>query len=278
MPRSASGDGQPGLGGPHEDAPALLAPQHLVGGRVRDAVHVDLVELDVAATAPSLPQLRRADSRVTRPNPFVESNQVLADRGDGRGSAPGHGVALGRILTHRGVARLDRRDSPTGKILLVALQDRDVLAKRLGAFHDLELDVLQLRLPARQRGQLVLQRLKILGRTGPRLEPSAVARRAVANQLDIRLRLLDLALHVGERRTRVDQLGVEGPRFVLQRRNLTVLGQVRRRVVDLVEASVDGLEVEQRKLTVRVGFQRVLPSAAFAPTTNVQGSVRRVET
>ena len=50
------------------------------------------------------------------------------------------------------------------------------------------------------------------------------------------------------------------------------------RVVDLVEARVDGLEVEQRKLTGRVGFQLVLPSAAFVPTTNVQGSVRRVET
>ena len=35
---------------------------------------------------------------------------------------------------------------------------------------------------------------------------------------------------------------------------------------------------EIRKLTGRVGFQLVLPSAAFAPTTNVQGSVRRVET
>jgi hypothetical protein len=58
-------------------------------------------------------------------------------------------------------------------------------------------------------------------------------------------------------------------------------------MVDLVEAGVDGLEVEQRKLTGRVGFQLVPPGgcsgvvgdsfAALAPTTKVQGSVRRVE-
>jgi len=153
-----------------------------------------------------------------------------------------------------------------------------VLAERLGAFHDLELDVLQLRLPSGQRGQLVLQGLQILGRTGSGLEPSPVAGRAVANELDVGLRLLDLALHVGVSGTRVDELSVEGAGLVLQRRDLPVLGQVRRRMVDLVEAGVDGLEVEQRKLTGRVGFQLVLPSAAFAPTTNVQGSVRRVET
>ena len=85
-------------------------------------------------------------------------------------------------------------------------------------------------------------------------------------------------MHVGESGTRVHQLGVEGAGLILQRRNIPVLGQIGCRVVDLVEPRVDGLEVEQRKLTGRVGFQLVLPSAAFVPTTNVQGSVRRVET
>ena len=124
----------------------------------------------------------------------------------------------------------------------------------------------------------MLQRLEILGGTGAGLEPSPVPGGAVANELDVGLRLLDLPLYVGEGGARVDELSVESAGLVLQRRDLAVLGQVRRRVVDLIEAGVDGLEVEQRKLTGRVGFQRVLPSAAFAPTTNVQGSVRRVET
>ena len=232
----------------------------------------------MTAAAASLPQLRRADSGVTRPNPFVESHEVLADRRDGRRPTPGHGVALGRILAHRGVARLGRCAQPTSKFVLVPLQDGHVLAERLSAFHDLELDVLQLGLSAGQRGQLVLQGLEVLGRTGPGLEPGPVAGGPVANELNVGLRLLDLPLHVGESGTRVDELGVESAGLVLQRRDLAVLGQVRRCVLDLVEARVDRLEVEQRKLTGRVGFQLVLPSAAFAPTTNVQGSVRRVET
>jgi hypothetical protein len=58
-----------------------------------------------------------------------------------------------------------------------------------------------------------------------------------------------------------------------------MLGEVGRRVRDLVEPRVDGLEVEQRELTDRVGFQLALPweRAALAPTTKVQGSVRTVE-
>jgi hypothetical protein len=58
-------------------------------------------------------------------------------------------------------------------------------------------------------------------------------------------------------------------------------------VLDLVEPHVDRLEVEQRELTGRVGFQLVPPGgcsgeggdslAALAPTTKVQGSVRSVE-
>ncbi len=46
---------------------------------------------------------------------------------------------------------------------------------------------------------------------------------------------------------------------------------------DLVQPGVDGLQVEQGELTGGVGFQDV-PPAALAPTTKVQGSVRRVET
>jgi hypothetical protein len=38
-----------------------------------------------------------------------------------------------------------------------------------------------------------------------------------------------------------------------------MLGEVGRRVRDLVEPRVDGLEVEQRELTDRVGFQLALP-------------------
>ena len=155
-----------------------------------------------------------------------------------------------------------------------------MLAKGLGPLHDLELDVLQLGLPARQRRQLVLQRLEILGGAGSGVEAGAVAGGAVADQLDVGLGLLDLTLDVGQGCARVDQLSVERSRLVLKRRDLAVLGQVGRRVGNLVEPRVDGLEVEQRELSDRVGVQLALPGerAALAPTTKVQGSVRRVET
>ncbi|HEU5000081.1 MAG TPA: hypothetical protein VFT68_14160 [Lapillicoccus sp.] len=151
-----------------------------------------------------------------------------------------------------------------------------MLAERLGALHDLELDVLELGLATGQRGQLVLDRLEVLGGAGAGVEPGPVAGGAVADQLDVGLRLLDLPLDVGEGGPGVDQLGVEGARLVLQRPDLPVSGQVRGRVLDLVEPGVDGLEVEQRELTGRVGFQ--LEPPRLAPTTKVQGSVRRVET
>ena len=126
----------------------------------------------------------------------------------------------------------------------------------------------------------MLDGLEVLGRAGSGVEPGPVAGRAVADQLDVGLGLVDLALDVGQGGPGVDQLGVERARLVLERADLPLLGQVRRRVLDLVETGVDGLEIEQRELTGRVGFQLGGPSseAALAPTTKVQGSVRRVET
>ncbi len=126
----------------------------------------------------------------------------------------------------------------------------------------------------------MLEGLQVLRAAAARLEARPVPRRPVANQLHVGLGLLDLALHVGQSGPRVDQLRVERSGLVLQGRDLAVLGQVRRGVVDLVETGVDGLEIQQRELSDRVGFQLALPGerAALAPTTKVQGSVRRVET
>ena len=210
----------------------------------------------MASAAAPLTQLGRADTGMTGADPLVERREILAD-GDHRGRpAAADGVTLRRKLAHRRVPGGDRRGQPGGKVLLVPFQDRDVLAKGLGPLHDLELDVFQLGLAARQRGQLVLQRLEILGGAGSGVEAGAVAGGAVADQLDVGLGLLDLTLDVGQGGARVDQLGVERPRLVLQRRDLAVLGQVRRRVGDLVEPHVDGLEVEQCELTGRVGVQQ----------------------
>ena len=51
-----------GLGGADQDAAALLAAQHLVVGGRLDAVHLDVVELELAAAATTLAQGCRAEA------------------------------------------------------------------------------------------------------------------------------------------------------------------------------------------------------------------------
>lgn len=123
----------------------------------------------------------------------------------------------------------------------------------------------------------MLDRLQVLGRARPGVEPRLVTGCPVADQLHVSLGLVDLALHVGQGRARVDELRVQGPGLVLEGQDLLVLGQRGGCVPDLVQPRVDRLQVKQGELTGEVGFQDV-PPAALAPTTNVQGSVRRVET
>ena len=53
---------QPGLGGAHEDAAALLAAQHLIGRGGREPADVHRVELELAAPTAAGPQLRCADA------------------------------------------------------------------------------------------------------------------------------------------------------------------------------------------------------------------------
>jgi len=134
-----------------------------------------------------------------------------------------------------------------------------VLTEGLDPLHDLEFDVLELGLPPGERGQLVLQGLEVFGRPGAGVEPGAVAGGPVAHQLHVGLSLVDLTLHVGQRRPGVDQLGVDRARLVLQRGDGAVLREVGGRVRDLVEPGVDGLQVEQRELAGRVGFQQEPP-------------------
>lgn len=245
----------------------------------------------MAAATTSLLQLGRADASVRRADPLVEGGEVVTDPADNSLTPTGHAIALGRVLPHGRVPVGYGGLQPGRQVVPQGLQGGDVLAQGLGPLHHLELDVLELGLPSSERGELVLERLEVLGRPGAGLEPGAVAGGAVPHQLHVGLGLVHLTLHVGQRRPRVDQLGVDRARLVLQRSDLAVLRQVRGRVRDLVEPGVDGLQVEQRELAGRVGFQQEPPgvcgvgglvvidgAAALAPTTNVHGSVRNRET
>ena len=73
---------EPGLGGAHEDAAALLAAQHLVVGGAADPLDVDLVELEPAPAAAALAQRGRADAAAGGADLLVERHQVRADLGD----------------------------------------------------------------------------------------------------------------------------------------------------------------------------------------------------
>ena len=158
--------------------------------------------------------------------------------------------------------------------------------ERLGPLHDLELDVLELGLAPRERRQLVLQCLEVLGAALAGVEPRLVAGGAVAHELDVLVGLRQLALDVTGRRARVDDVRLERAELAPGRLDGRRLGQGGLGVRDLVETRVDGLQVEQAPLAGRVGFQDTPPvsgaarsaRAAFAPTTNVHGSVRMAET
>ena len=161
----------------------------------------------------------------------------------------------------------------------LGVQLRDRRLGVLGALHHLELDVLELGLPTDQRGELVLDRLEVLGGAGAGVEAGLVASRAVADQLHVGLGLGDLALDVAQLGPGPHQQRVEALGLGLEVGQPGVLGQVLAGVLDLVETGVYRLQVEQSPLTGRVGFQDVPPGPAggSAPTTKSHGSVRSVE-
>ena len=115
------------------------------------------------------------------------------------------------------------------------------------------------------------------------VEPGLVACCTVADQLDVLLRLGQLALDVADGGAGIDELGVDRGQLAPGRGDRGDLGQVRPGMGDLVEPRVDGLQVEQTPLAGRIGFQDTPPGesasvlAEFAATTKVHGSVRMDE-
>ena len=115
------------------------------------------------------------------------------------------------------------------------------------------------------------------------VEPGLVTCCAVADELDVLLRLGQLALDVADGGAGIDELGVDRGQLAPGRGDRCDLGQVRPGMGDLVEPRVDGLQVEQTPLAGRIGFQDTPPGesassrAEFAATTKVHGSVRMDE-
>ena len=215
----------------------------------------------LAAAAPPLAQRGGADAALVGPDLLVERDQVLPTPARrSRPGAPTVGVALGRVVAHR--ARPVASTTAASRVArspLVALEDghvlgqasaRSMISSSMSSSSDWRRD---------SEVSSCWSAWRSLAVPVPGVQPGLVAGGPVADLLDVGLGLVDLALHVGQGGPRVDQLGVERARLVLERGDLAVLRQVRRGVRDLVEPHVDRLEVEQRELAGRVGFQLVPP-------------------
>ena len=129
---------------------------------------------------------------------------------------------------------------------------------------------------AGQRNELALQGLQILGGPGARVETSLIAGGPRTHELDIGLGLVDLALHVRQRRPGQGELAIEGDLGMVQAGQSGQGRQVSAGMGQLVEPGVEQLDLDQPGLLVRLRFQGVPPSA-FTPTRKSHGSVRKVE-
>jgi hypothetical protein len=200
-----------------------------------------------------------------RAQPVIESKQVSGDVGDQQlAFSAGLLLQLGD-LGRRGVAGLELL-GPAGLDLEELPSQRIQLGlSRLEPLHHGELLVLEVADPAMERLDLVLHRLELLGIT----DQSAVDALLVAGTpgldlLDVRVGLplfagqvLDLGLgaavagaHVGA------PLGQGGQRGLLGERLESML--------ELIQARVDELQIEQLQLGERVSFQGWLLGSAIA--------------
>ena len=139
--------------------------------------------------------------------------------------------------------------------------------RRLEALHHVEHDVLEVALPLRQRGDLVLEALELLGRGDlPGVEPLLVTRRARAHLLDVALGLAQLAGDVAGLGLGADDLVAQRRHRRLQLGQRGVLGQRLPPVRELVDAGVQGLHVEQALLVGGGSFQRGSPVVGAVPS------------
>src|SRR6476469_4294629 len=277
---------QTGLARTDHDAAALLTADDLVLRSRADAAEVDVAELEPATAAPAVAQLGGGQAAAAGTDLLVQRDELLADAGDDVRTSGGDLLSLCVELRDGGVAlSLEVRDA-RDQLGPPRLQLGDARGQRLGPLHDLELDLLELGLAPGEGRQLVLEGLEVLGAALARVEPRLVAGGTVPDELDVLVRLRQLTLDVTGRRAGVDDVRLERSELTPSRLDGRRLGQGGLGVRDLVQTRVDGLQVEQAPLAGRVGFQDTPPGsgaarsarAAFAPTTNVHGSVRMVET
>ncbi len=230
----------------------------------------------MAALALALVEPGRADAALLLAQLLVELDQVggdgsrdeLALLGDGGGLDVQLG--LGGIAADSGVIGLGLHGGdPLGQL-------GEALLDRFAALHDLQDDLFQVALALGEGDDLALEVLQVLrGGDGARVEPLLVARGALADLVDVLLGLGLLAATVALLGLRGDEQVAQLAEVLGQRLDLGVLGQGLALVGELLEADVQGLDVEKADLVGGRGVQLGAPGEVWWKD---QGSVTVFET
>lgn len=231
----------------------------------------------MAALALALVEAGRAHAALLLAQLLVQLEQVGRDGARDELALLGEGGGLGVQLGLGGVAAgggvvglgLDGGD-PLGQL-------GEALLDGLAALHDLQDDLLQVALALGEGDDLALEVLQVLrGGDGAGVEALLVARGALADLVDVLLGLGLLAAAVALLGLRGDEQVAQLVEVLGERLDLGVLGQRAALVGELLEAGVQGLDVEEADLVGGRGVQLGAPGEEV--WWEDQGSVTVFET
>src|SRR5690606_36167831 len=175
----------PGFRRAHEDRVRVRTQQHVIRGRRANRAQIGRVEGHAARTRHPAAQMRRAHP--------VAFTLLLVERQQLGGHASGDGLTIGGgggafPLQRCGalVARGGGGSDPAVELRQRGARGGEARLVLLDALHHDELVLLELVATARERGELLLERLHVLDRGGA-LQPLAVARHPRLDDRDIRL-------------------------------------------------------------------------------------------
>lgn len=132
--------------------------------------------------------------------------------------------------------------------------------RTFGPLHDLQLDVFEVPVPPRERLQLMLQALQLLGvADGSRVQQMLIASLALAHLLDIGLGSCEVELEVRDDGLGRDEFVAQPPQASLRVGQCERLGNRRTSMGDLRQARVLLLQFEQVKLVGGFDVQDALP-------------------
>ena len=141
---------QAGFGGADKDATALIAPDDLIRRRAAHLLDLARRELQPAAAAASAVQVRGSEPRLISADALVEAEQVLGNPGGDRRTLPRHDRALIIEIGEQRGDCIGLFGSFRCEAVSLCVELPDGSEGSLDPLHDLEFDVLELGLAARE--------------------------------------------------------------------------------------------------------------------------------